>query len=79
MFAISYLPQIQVNNGHKVMYKLRSMWNYADRHIFDVLEILGFLALFLVIGALIMALSGPLGIIRTAISNSDQEQDTWWN
>ena len=39
---------------------------------FDVLEILGFLTLFLVIGALIMALSGPLGIIRTAISNSDQ-------
>ena len=46
---------------------------------FDVLEILGFLALFLVIGALIMAFSGPLGIIRTAISNSDQEQDIWWN
>ena len=46
---------------------------------FDVLEILGFLILFLVIGALIMALSGPLGIIRTAKSNSDQEQDTWWN
>ena len=45
----------------------------------DVLEILGFLALFLVIGALIMALCGPLGIIRAAISNSDQEQDTWWN
>ncbi len=46
---------------------------------FDVPEILGFLALFFVIGALIMALGGPLGIIRTAISNSDQEQDTWWN
>ena len=41
---------------------------------FDVPEILGFLALFFVIGALIMALGGPLGIIRTAISNSDQEQ-----
>ena len=39
-FAISYLPQIQVNNGHKVMYKLRSMWNYADRHIvIDVLRL----------------------------------------
>ena len=64
MFAISYLRRIQVNNGHKMMYQLISDRFMLLGVVIDVLEILGFLTLFLVIGAFIMAPGGPKGVIK---------------